>query len=325
MSLAGVTIFVPTRRSARVLRSELVDLLGGRSAILPMIRALGETDDDSGFFDAEIPAILDLAPPLADTARLIELGRLILAWRNQLPKVVLDMHAESPLIAPASPADAIWLARNLAELIDAMETEELDWEALDKLDAGDHALWWQLTLEFLKIASAYWPERLEELKQSSPARHRNAILEAETQRIADGKLTGPIIIAGSTGSIPATAELIAAVQKLPNGTIVLPGLDQTMTRRGMEHDRAGSGERRQARSGKPQPSAIWLLPPAEAHGRRPPRCHAARRRGDRSRLPAREIDVACPSAGPGDRAAGPALRTSVDPEPACRRPSPTWR
>ncbi|KQV35856.1 MULTISPECIES: double-strand break repair protein AddB [unclassified Rhizobium] len=229
LALAGITIFVPTRRSARVLRSELVDHLGGRSAILPVIRALGETDDDSGFFDAEIPVILDLAPPLPGTARLIELGRLILAWRNQLPKIVLDIHSESPLIAPASPADAIWLARNLADIIDAMETEELDWEALDNLQNADHALWWQLTLEFLKIARTYWPARLEELHQSSPARHRNAILDAESQRIAAGKVTGPIIIAGSTGSIPATAALIAAVQKLPNGTIVLPGLDQTMS------------------------------------------------------------------------------------------------
>ena len=229
LALAGVTIFVPTRRAARVLRSEFVDLLGGRSAILPVIRALGETDDDSGFFETEVPAILDLAPPLSGTARLIELGRLILAWRNHLPQVVLDIHAASPLIAPASPADAIWLARNLAELIDAIETEELAWDQLDGLDGGEHALWWQLTLAFLKIARTYWPERLNELKHSSPARHRNAVLKAETQRIAAGKVTGPIIIAGSTGSIPATAALIAAVKALPNGTIVLPGLDKDMS------------------------------------------------------------------------------------------------
>ncbi|HXV29440.1 MAG TPA: double-strand break repair protein AddB, partial [Sinorhizobium sp.] len=124
---------------------------------------------------------------------------------------------------------AIWLARNLAELIDSIETEELAWEALDGLDAGEHALWWQLTLAFLKIARSYWPERLAELRHSSPARHRNAVLRAETQRIADGKVTGPIIIAGSTGSIPVTAALIAAVKALPNGTIVLPGLDQKMS------------------------------------------------------------------------------------------------
>ncbi|APG89378.1 double-strand break repair protein AddB [Sinorhizobium americanum] len=261
LALAGVTIFVPTRRAARVLRSEFVDLLGGRSAILPVIRPLGETDDDSGFFDAEMPAILDLAPPLSGTARLIELGRLILAWRNRLPQVVLDIHAESPLIAPASPADAIWLARNLAELIDAIETEELDWEALDGLDAGEHALWWQLTLAFLKIARTYWPERLNELKQSSPARHRNSMLKAETQRIAAGKVGGPIIIAGSTGSIPATAALIAAVKALPNGTIVLPGLDLMMSDAEWEliGKEAGRGTRDPASRTHPQYGLHRLL------------------------------------------------------------------
>lgn len=69
LSLAKVTIYVPTRRSARVLRSEFVDLLGGRSAILPLIRPLGETDDDSGFFEIENPEIMDLAPPISGTGK----------------------------------------------------------------------------------------------------------------------------------------------------------------------------------------------------------------------------------------------------------------
>ncbi|WFU01817.1 double-strand break repair protein AddB [Rhizobium sp. CB3171] len=228
LSLAKVTIFLPTRRAARVLRSEFVDLLGGRSAILPVIRPLGETDDDSGYFEEALPATADLAQPLANTARLLELARLILAWRNRLPQIVRDIHSDSPLVAPASPADAIWLARNLAELIDSIETEDRDWAELAKLSADDHALWWQLTTEFLQIASAFWPARLEELGKSSPARHRNAILRAEAQRLATMQHAGPIIIAGSTGSVPATAELIAAVASLPQGVIVLPGLDLSM-------------------------------------------------------------------------------------------------
>lgn len=228
LSLSKVTIYVPTRRAARVLRSEFVDILGGRSAILPVIRPLGETDDDTGFFDIASPAAADLAQPLSSTARLLELGRLILAWRNQLPKLILDIHTDSPLVAPASPADAIWLARSLAELIDAIETEERDWEDLKYLDTGAHALWWQLTAEFLKIASAFWPARLEELGQSSSARHRNAMLRAEAQRLKTLADTGPVIVAGSTGSVPAAAELIAAVASLPQGIIVLPGLDLAM-------------------------------------------------------------------------------------------------
>lgn len=228
LSLADVTIFVPTRRSARVLRSEFVDLLGGRAAILPVIRPLGETDDDSGFFDLVAPEEMDMALPIGGTSRLLELGRLILAWRNQLPKIVLDVHSESPLVAPASPADAIWLARALAELLDAIETEERDWADLDNLQTGEHALWWQLTAEFLKIASAFWPVRLEELKRSSPAKHRAAILRSEARRIGEREHKGPVIVAGSTGSVPAAAELIAAISRLPNGTVVLPGLDTSM-------------------------------------------------------------------------------------------------
>lgn len=228
LSLAKVTIFLPTRRAVRVLRSEFVDLLGGRSAILPVIRPLGETDDDSGYFEEDMPETFDLAPPLPNTARLLELARLILAWRNRLPQIVRDVHSDSPLVAPASPADAIWLARNLAELIDSMETEEREWDELARLDARDHALWWQLTAEFLRIASAFWPERLAELGRSSPARHRNAILRAEAKRIAALADSGPVIVAGSTGSVPATADLIAAVASLPQGVIVLPGLDLSM-------------------------------------------------------------------------------------------------
>jgi ATP-dependent helicase/nuclease subunit B len=228
VSLAKVTIFLPTRRAVRVLRSEFVDLLGGRSAILPNIRPLGETDDDVSYFDEALPATFILGEPLSNAARLIELARLILSWRNKLPQIVRDIHSGSPLVAPASPADAIWLARNLAELIDSIETEDRDWAELAKLDATDHSLWWQLTAQFLKIASEFWPARLAEIGKSSPARNRNELLRAESMRIATARHAGPVIVAGSTGSVPATAELIATVAALPQGVVVLPGLDLSM-------------------------------------------------------------------------------------------------
>lgn len=228
LSLSKVTILVPTRRAARVLRSEFVDLLGGRAAILPIIRPLGETEEDGTFFEADAPTLLDLAPPVSGTVMLLELARLILAWRNQLPAIVRSIHADTPLVAPASPADAVWLARALAELIDAVETEGCDWADLVKLDVRDFASWWQLTVEFLKIATAFWPARLEELMRSSPARHRDAVLKAEAQRLSSLKDGAPIIVAGSTGSIPAAAELIAAIAARRDGVVVLPGLDMAM-------------------------------------------------------------------------------------------------
>lgn len=229
-ALADVTIFVPTRRSARVLRSEFSSLIAGRSAILPVIRPLGETDDDSGFFDAAMPERLDLLPPIGSVPAALELARLIEAWRNRLPKSVVDLHEGAPVIAPASAADAVWLARELLKLIGEMETAEANWDALLDLNPDDYAAWWQLTLEFLKIAHVYWPARLGELNASSPSRHRNAILSAEAERLARGGHKGPVIVAGSTGSLPATARLISAVAGLDNGAVVLPGLDKEMPR-----------------------------------------------------------------------------------------------
>ena len=35
----------------------------------------------------------------------------------------------------------------------------------------------------------------------------------------------PVIVAGSTGSIPATARLMQVIAHLPAGAVVLPGLD----------------------------------------------------------------------------------------------------
>ena len=228
LSLASATIYLPTRRAARVLRSEFVDLLGGRSAILPVIRPLGEVDDDAGYFDAEPDNDLDRLPPVSSLTRLIELARLVLVWRNQLPQHLLSVHDDSPLVAPASPADAIWLARSLIELIDAVETEETGWEGVEKFKEADRALWWELSGAFIKVASEFWPARLEELNRSSPALHRNLAIRAEANRIRRDGVKGPVIVAGSTGSIPATADLIAAIHGLEKGAVVLPGLDRTM-------------------------------------------------------------------------------------------------
>src|SRR5690606_5340712 len=46
LALAGATIYVPTRRAARELRSIFVERSAGGSAILPTVRPLGEFDED---------------------------------------------------------------------------------------------------------------------------------------------------------------------------------------------------------------------------------------------------------------------------------------
>ena len=227
LALADVTIYVPTRRAARALRGEFVEALGGRSAILPVIRPLGEFDEDAAAFDPGLGDTLDLAPPIPATERLLLLAPLVRAWKRRLPAHVLALFDEE-IAVPASAADALWLSRDLAGLLDEIETEGTDWAKLAGLVDGRLAGWWQVTLDFLDIVTDAWPKFLAERGLSDPAAHRSALIRREAARLRLRPPAGPVIAAGSTGSIPATAELLAAIAGLPNGAVVLPGLDRTL-------------------------------------------------------------------------------------------------
>src|SRR5439155_20511029 len=87
--------------------------------------------------------------------------------------------------------------------------------------------YWQLTLAFLKIAREAWPAILAERGAIEPAARRDLLIASEARRLA-AKTDGPVIAAGSTSSMPATAELIATIAKLPHGAVVLPGLDTAL-------------------------------------------------------------------------------------------------
>lgn len=230
LELAGVTLYVPTRRAARALRGVFVDLMGSGSAILPVIRPLGEFDEDEALFETDAPESADalaLAPPIASIERLLLLAPLARAWKRRLPAHVAALFDEE-MVVPASAADAVWLARDLARLMDEIETEGSDWARLADLVTGNLAGWWQVTLDFLKIVTENWPKLLEERDRSNPAAHRSALIRLEAARLKRSPPAGPVIVAGSTGSIPATAELLSVIAGLPLGAVVLPGLDRTL-------------------------------------------------------------------------------------------------
>src|SRR5205085_57825 len=101
------------------------------------------------------------------------------------------------------------------------------WAALKGLVPDDLDVYWQLSLDFLKIASEAWPHYLAATSTIEPAARRDLLIAAEAERLATDR-GGPVIAAGSTGSMPATARFLHAVARLPHGAVVLPGLDLTL-------------------------------------------------------------------------------------------------
>jgi ATP-dependent helicase/nuclease subunit B len=218
--LAQATLYLPTRRAGRLVREIFLDELKTHAVLLPRIVALGDIDEDELAFAEEQEswggsAWLDIPPKLGELERRLTLARLVTMW------------AKSPVSAPlvvGGPASTLALAGDLARLMDDMVTRGVEWDALDGLVPDQLDRYWQYSLEFLQIARQAWPAHLREIGRIEPAARRGLLIEAEGKRLA-AHHAGPVIAAGSTGSMPATAKFLHVIASLPQGAVVLPGLD----------------------------------------------------------------------------------------------------
>jgi ATP-dependent helicase/nuclease subunit B len=225
LALAQATLYLPTRRACRLAQDVFRQVLGTEAAILPRIVPIGDIDEDEIVFadiaaGAIAPDALALPPAIDGFERKALLTNLIARFAAQ--RAVKGEEGMS-LIAN-SPGAAYALAGELARLQDDMITRGVDWAKLDNLVPDNLDKYFETTLEFLKIAHQQWPDILKVHGAIDAAERRDRLIDAEAARLqrAGG---GPVIAAGSTGSMPSTAKLLATIARLPNGAVVLPGLD----------------------------------------------------------------------------------------------------
>ena len=229
--LSKLEILVPTKRAARSLKSEF--LRHANSAmLLPKISPLADIDSLSLFFmPGNVPGAGAGAeqfkrsnqpginqPVISHSARILLLAQLVRKWQ-------ISMGSTGEL----GEANSIWLAYELASLIDEAALHNLDWRKLEALGqefSANLSEWWLLSYDFLKIAT-------EQLPQILLARGELDIGQANWQRfyhkaqaVKQGQAS--IIALGSSGAVPCVAMLLEAIAFSENGAIVLPGLDRDL-------------------------------------------------------------------------------------------------
>lgn len=206
-------ILLPTRRAARSLAEAFLRASNGRPLLLPRITALGALDEAP----LTLAGALDLPPAVEPAQRLAALTRLILAMKG----------ADG---APRT-ADRAWmLASELAALMDEAERAEIDLASrLPEAADPAYAAHWARTLEFLHIVTRAWPNWLAEQGMMNPAARQVALLNAQAAAWDQEPPSDRVLVAGTTGGIPAVARLLRVVSRLSTGAVVLPGLDTGMT------------------------------------------------------------------------------------------------
>lgn len=271
LAFSDATIYVPTRRAARVLAGELAQALGC-PAILPRILPLGSLEEaDDGFFaGAEGPeSAIEAGVPEAanEIFRRMQLAELILKWARALNHAIVSVDEngryksgppESPLVAAAF-ADAWHLSGELARLIDELIIGDIAWKKLDPLVLSEFDDYWRITLDFLNIAINEWPKILDRYGLVDRARRQVALIASQCRRLRQGSFPGPVIAAGSTGTNRATARLLAAIVEHPQGAVVLPGLDLNLSPRAWAMVSGGSSQEGGMTFTHPQSALARLL------------------------------------------------------------------
>ena len=209
LALADTLVLVPTRRATRALREAFAAALDG-AALLPRIVALADVDEEADA--AEPPGSLEDLPTIAPLRRQLLLANLVQHW-GAARGTPIGLH------------QALNSAAELAGFLDEAITQGADLSRLGELAPADLAAHWSEVVSFLNIVAVQWPKLLAAENATEAAANRDRNLLALARKLAAAPPKAPVIAAGSTGSIPATAELLKTIALLPTGAVVLPGLD----------------------------------------------------------------------------------------------------
>lgn len=215
-ALSDALVLLPTRRGARAVADAFVRAAGGRAVLPPQMRPLGDLEAGEPPFEPGDLA-LDLPAAIDPLRRRFELTRLVAAHWRLLPGRELTASA------------ALELADALGAFLDSLQIEEAEaGEKLAGLVEADLAEHWRVSREFLETALTEWPRRLAELGLVDVSERRVRLLRRLADVWASRPPQGVLVAAGSTGTAPATADLLAVIAAAPRGAVVVPGLDDSL-------------------------------------------------------------------------------------------------
>ncbi len=214
LKLADYNIIVPDGEMKRALQHAFITQMQGRTQVMPHITSLAGLDDEH--LSLEISndpllsqALMDMPPAVSRLDRQLILAQEIL----KLPGMA------------SAPHKAIALGGELGRFIDVAQRYDVDIADLARLVPDSFKAQWAKTADFLKIITETWPKKLEELACVDPEDHKNAVLYVQALHWQQHPHNRPVIAAGFSEDHPALRTLLQSVEKLPQGAVVLQGLD----------------------------------------------------------------------------------------------------
>ncbi|MFZ5665040.1 MAG: double-strand break repair protein AddB [Pseudomonadota bacterium] len=217
MGLARATLLIPNHRAGRAITEALVRHAAD-GLLLPRMVLIGDID-----LDESLGALLD---PLGEGA---EVPPAVDPLERRFRLAALIAREGVGRAGADDPAETLRLACEYARVLDQLQVEEKTLDQLDTIDVeADLAEHWAAARDlFLRVGRA-WQGELATMGRIDPADRRNRLLDKAASRWREQPPLTPVIAAGITTSAPAIARLLRSIADLPQGMVVLPGLDLDM-------------------------------------------------------------------------------------------------
>tara|TARA_R110002072_G_scaffold86774_8_gene195836 strand:+ start:11775 stop:14825 length:3051 start_codon:yes stop_codon:yes gene_type:complete len=220
--LARLTLLLPSSRAQRIVTEAFIRHAGEEDRaglLMPRMAVVGDLD-----LDEALGSLLDpLGAP--DIPRAIDPTRRWLALARLIGE---EMGSDAP-----KGATLLRLARETGATMDRLLVEGIGPEELVGENVlglvGDLSAHWQASLRTFARVQARWLIWLDQERAVDSAARRNRLFEHAARRWRETPPETPIVAAGVTSAAPALAELLRVVSKLPEGAVVLPDLDLSLS------------------------------------------------------------------------------------------------
>jgi len=219
--LAKLTLLLPSGRAVRTLTEAFIRHSGSNDLgglLMPRMAVVGDLDLDETLGPLLDPLGTGDIPPAADpTRRWLRLADFIKEDRPDLKGSAL-----------------LRLAFEMGRTMDRLLVEDIGPEELTQdrvLDLlGDLSGHWTNSLRLFARVQARWFDELTARGEVDPADRRNKLFRHAAKRWRAEPPETPIVAAGVTSAAKGVATLLRTVARLPQGAVVLPDLDLSMSR-----------------------------------------------------------------------------------------------
>ncbi|MGB5077812.1 MAG: double-strand break repair protein AddB, partial [Sphingorhabdus sp.] len=215
LSISDIILLLPNNRAIKAMTEAFVRQ-AAPGMLLPRMVAIGDMALDETLGPLLDPLVLDepIWPVIEPAHRLMLLAELVVKYRKDLQ--------------PIKAAEALRLARKLAELIDELEIEEVAFERFAEISVeADLAEHWQRSYgQLLLILKGYRIE-LAKRRLLGPSDRRNQLLDRLEHRLRVNPFER-VVACGITTSARSITRVLKRIAQMPQGSVIMPGLDTDM-------------------------------------------------------------------------------------------------